>query len=252
MKRAAQGLLPWLVLLLLWAVLRIAFGEVLVPGPLRTGRELAALMSRAESWQHIALTLFRGSAGLLIGAVLGYVLGIPCGLCPGAMRMMAPVVTALQSCPPIVWISLLLVWAGIGATVPILVVAAATFPVLFLNIAHGAADLDGGLLEMARVYRLRPTRVLREIILPGTSRYALAAFSFSMGITWKVTATAEFFGSGTGIGARIYWAYRQLDMPLLFAWTAVIVVIGLAIEIGIIHPLRHGVRTEDIGPGGAP
>jgi len=67
-----------------------------------------------------------------------------------------------------------------------------------------------------------------------------------------VAATAEFFGSGTGIGARIYWAYRQLDMPLLFAWTAVIVAIGLVLDVGVIHPLRHGVRVEGAGPGGAP
>lgn len=189
---------------------------------------------------------------MIVSAVLGYVLGIPCGLSPGAMRLLSPLVTALQSCPPIVWISLLLVWAGIGATVPILVVVAATFPVLFINIAHGTADLDRGLLEMARVYRLAPARVLLEIILPGISRYALAAFSFALGITWKVAATAEFFGSGSGIGSRIYWAYRQLDMPLLFAWTAVIMAIGLAIELGLVQPLRQETRAEGPRPGGPP
>lgn len=122
--------------------------------------------------------------------------------------------------------------------------AAATFPVLFINVSHGTAELDRGLLEMARVYRLPPGRVLFDIILPGTSRYALAAFSFALGITWKVTATAEFFGSGTGIGARIYWAYRQLDMPVLFAWTTVIIPIGMGLETGLIQPLRQGVRAE--------
>jgi len=252
MKSVLQRLLPWLLLLMVWAGATAAFGGALVPGPLATGRILARLLLRADTWEHVALTLFRGSAGMLIGVALGYLLGIPCGLSARAMRLVSPLVTALQSCPPIVWISLLLVWAGIGATVPVLVVAAATFPVLFINIAQGTADLDPGLLEMASVYRLPALRILLDIILPGTSRYALAAFSFALGITWKVTATAEFFGSGTGIGARIYWAYRQLDMPLLFAWTTVIVVIGLIIEMGLVHPLRHGVRIEGQGQGGPP
>jgi NitT/TauT family transport system permease protein len=243
-KRLGQWLLPFALIAGLWTAASLWFGEMLVPDPLRTGRELVRLLGRGDTWQHLALTLFRGSAGMLLGTTAGYLLGIPCGLSPRAMRLVSPLITALQSCPPIVWISLLLVWAGIGATVPILVVAAATFPVLFINISHGTADLDRGLLEMARVYRLPPARILVEIILPGTSRYALAAFSFALGITWKVTATAEFFGSGTGVGARIYWAYRQLDMPALFAWTTIIILIGMGLENGLIQPLRQGVRAE--------
>ena len=36
----------------------------------------------------------------------------------------APLVAALQSCPPVLWISLVLVWAGTGSTVPVVVVFA--------------------------------------------------------------------------------------------------------------------------------
>ena len=250
--RIVRHLLPWLVLLAVWAALAAAFGEQLVPGPRRTTQELAGLALQASTWEHLALTVFRGTLGLSLGTLAGYLLGIPCGLSPATMRLLSPLVTALQSCPPIVWISLLLVWAGIGAVVPVLVVAAATFPVLFINLAHGTAEIDRGLLQMARVYRLPPWRILLDIILPGTSRYALAAFSFALGVTWKVTATAEFFGAGSGVGARIYWAQRQLDMPLLFAWTAMIVVLGMLIEIGLILPLRQGVRAELPREGGAP
>ncbi|NLF15852.1 MAG: ABC transporter permease subunit [Lentisphaerae bacterium] len=252
MKRICGRLAPWLLLFLVWAVASLSFGSDLVPGPWRTGRVLGGLLVRADTWEHIALTLFRGTAGMALGAALGYLLGIPCGLSPAAMRLLSPLVTALQSCPPIVWISLLLVWAGIGATVPVLVVAAATFPMLFINIAHGTADLDRGLLEMARMYRLPLRRALWDIVLPGISRYALAAFSFALGITWKVTATAEFFGSGDGIGARIYWASRQLDMPLLLSWTVIIVAIGLFLEMGLIHPLRQDRRAEGPAAGAAP
>ncbi len=250
MKRWSERIAPWVVLLLGWQCFSLAFGESLVPGPWRTAAELARLGVQASTWEHILTTLFRGTAGMLIGTAFGYLLGIPCGMSPAAMRVVSPLVAALQSCPPIVWISLLLVWAGIGTTVPVLVVAAATFPILFVNIAHGTAAVDRGLLEMARVYRLRPVSVLVAVILPGTSRYALAAFSFALGITWKVTATAEFFGSGTGIGSRIYWASRHLDMPLLFAWTAVIVMLGLGIESGLVHPLRRELHGGDAGRSG--
>ncbi|MBN2452545.1 MAG: ABC transporter permease subunit [Lentisphaeria bacterium] len=250
--RLLLRILPFGLILAAWLGASLLLGEELVPGPVSTTVELAGMVASLQTWRHVCLTVYRGTAGLLLAVAGAYLLGIPCGLSPTAMRVVTPLVTALQSCPPIVWISLLLVWAGVGATVPILVVAAAAFPVLFLNMAQGTAALDRGLFDMARLYRLPRRSVLRHIILPGTSRYALAAFSFALGITWKVTATAEFFGSGNGIGARIYWAYRVLDMPRLFAWTFLIILIGMGLETGIVHPIRDRLQAHDRPAGKAP
>lgn len=250
MTKRFQVLLSLIMLVVLWTVASGIFGESLVPGPVATVHELLRMVIRVNTWRHVCLTVFRGTAGLILATAGAYVIGIPCGLNGTVMRLLSPWVTAMQSCPPIVWISLLLVWAGVGATVPILVVAAAVFPVLFLNIAQGTAAIDRRLFAMATVYRLPRRTILRHIVLPGISRYALAAFSFALGVTWKVTATAEFFGSGTGIGARIYWSYRVLDMPRLFAWTVLIMTVGVILETGLIHPIRDRLKTED-DKGGA-
>jgi ABC-type nitrate/sulfonate/bicarbonate transport system permease component len=49
---------------------------------------------------------------------------------------------------------------------------------------------------------------------------------------------AEFLGSGEGVGARIFWAYRRMDMADLLAWTGAIVLLGLGLEYGLAGPLR--------------
>lgn len=242
--RWAARLLPLAALGIVWALLSLAFGQELVPGPHRTVGTLGRLALSAESWRHLCLTVFRGAAGLVLATAAAYLLGIPCGMNRHIMDAIAPLVTAAQSCPPIVWISLLLVWVNVGTTVPVLVVFAAVFPMLFLNIAQGVAGLDRGLFAMARVYHVPRHRVLLELLLPGISRYALAAFSFALGVTWKVAATAEFFGAGDGVGARIFWAYRLLDMETLFAWTVVLILVGVSLETGIVNPLRRRVNTE--------
>jgi ABC-type nitrate/sulfonate/bicarbonate transport system permease component len=120
----------------------------------------------------------------------------------------------------------------------------ATAPVLFLNAAQGTAALDRRLLLMARVYRVPRLTVLRQIILPGIAPYLLAGFSFALGVCWKVTSTAEFIGSASGVGAQIYWAYRLLDMPRLFAWAFVLIGVGMLLEVRVIRPLRRKVQHE--------
>ena len=238
---SALGILLSVALALsLWVGANWVCGSRLVPSPLRVSRELATLLLDGATWRHLCLTLFRGSAGLAIAAALAFVVGIPCGLSRRAMAVVSPLVSMVQSCPPIVWISLLLVWASTGATVPVLVVIASAFPPLFSSISHAVVSMDSDLLGMARVYRIPRWSVLRHILLPGVSRHALGAFSFALGVTWKVTATAEFFGADSGVGSRIYWAYRLLDMPRLFGWTLLVILVGLALEWCLIQPMRGG------------
>jgi len=47
-----------------------------------------------------------------------------------------------------------------------------------------------------------------------------------------------------GIGARIYWSYRMLQMPELFSWALVLIGLGLGLEFTLIRRLRRN------APGG--
>jgi NitT/TauT family transport system permease protein len=239
------------IVVVVWLLASHAFGERLVPPPGRVVVELTDMAGTAQLWRHLSLTVFRGTAGLALATLMAIVIGVPCGLLPRVMHALSPLVTAVQVCPPIIWISLLLVWVGLGTAVPILVVVVAVFPVLFLSIAHAVMSLNRELFEMASIYHVPPKRVLTGIIIPGVAQHALGAFSFALGITWKVTATAEFFGAESGVGARLYWAYRNLDMSRLFAWAIVLVIIGMALEMGLIHPLRDSLQPASAEPSDA-
>ncbi|WP_147820702.1 ABC transporter permease [Salidesulfovibrio onnuriiensis] len=221
-----------------WWACSLAFGHMLIPSPVAVGRELAGLCLRPGTWLTVAVTVARGMAGLLAALGCALVFGIAAGSSRETMRLLTPLVAALQSCPPILWITLLMVWAGTGSLVPMAVVFATVFPPLFANIAQGCMALDKRLFDMARLYRVPRTRVLLKIILPGLTPYLLAGLSHAAATSWKVTAVAEFLGSSTGIGARLFWSYRMLEIPQLFAWASIVVLLGVALELLVIAPLR--------------
>nr|WP_281432198.1 ABC transporter permease subunit [Desulfatitalea alkaliphila] len=174
---------------------------------------------------------------------MALVTGLAAGLSHRTMSLISPLVAALQATPPILWVTLLMVWVGTGSAVPVLVVIASLYPPLFLNVAQGTAALDHRLFAMARVYRVPPLRVLKDLLLPGIHSHLLGGLSHVLASCWKVTAVAEFLASGQGIGARIYWAYRMLEMEQLFAWAVVLVSIGMCIEFGLIRPLRRAAEA---------
>eukprot|EP00831_Metopus_contortus_P030225 TRINITY_DN24819_c0_g4_i1.p4 TRINITY_DN24819_c0_g4~~TRINITY_DN24819_c0_g4_i1.p4 ORF type:complete len:252 (-),score=65.07 TRINITY_DN24819_c0_g4_i1:1176-1931(-) len=221
-----------------WQICSLTAGAMLVPTPLEVGRELLRMSMQAETWLTVAITVARGAAGMFSALICALILGIATGRSPTAMRLCTPLVAALQSCPPVLWITLLMVWAGTGSLVPMAVVFATVFPLLFANVAQGCLALDQRLFDMARLYRVPRWRILCRIILPGLTPYLLAGLSYAAATSWKVTAVAEFLGSSTGIGAKLFWAYRMLEMPEIFAWASIVILLGVALELMVIAPLR--------------
>lgn len=227
------------IALCIWWIGSLSFGAELVPLPLTVGSKLLQLLSQYETLKTIGITVARGLSGLGIALVFALITGIAAGSSPSTMKLLTPLVAALQSCPPILWITLLMVWVGTGSAVPVTVVFATVFPPLFANIAQGCLSIDRRLFDMATLYNVPRLRVLKKIVIPGVVPYLLAGLSYAASASWKITAVAEFLGSSTGIGAKIYWSYRMLEIPELFAWASIVIILGVYLELGVISPLRR-------------
>lgn len=241
--RSLPALVSLTVALTVWQLCSLSAGSLLVPTPFEVGRELLELCLKPETWLTMGITMARGAAGLLAALLCALVFGIATGSSKTAMRLLAPLVAGLQSCPPILWITLLMVWVGTGSIVPMAVVFATVFPLLFANVAQGCLAIDRRLFDMTRLYRVPRLRVLKQIILPGLTPYLLAGLSYAASTSWKVAAVAEFLGSSNGIGARLFWAYRMLEIPALFAWACIVIILGVTLELLVITPLRHSAES---------
>lgn len=228
--RRTLSFIPFLALLLLWQTGAVLNGGRLLPYPCDTFCALLRMTEETGPWLDILRTLARGFLGLTAAFATAQVLGIWCGRRPLVMQTISPLVTFFQGCPPIVWISLLLVWFSMGSGVPVVVVAISTFPALFLSTAGSVAALDRKYFQVVRIYRVPWWTVLRRLIIPGIADATRSALAYALGLAWKVTATAEYLGAEDGIGGRIAQAHRNFQLPELYAWTLLIALIGLTVE----------------------
>jgi ABC-type nitrate/sulfonate/bicarbonate transport system permease component len=238
-----KAVLPYLVSAFILAgaaaLASSVLGSELVPAPDAILGTLWELARSGELFQELGVTLLRGAFGILLANMLGIPLGLAAGLRPGALRLVAPLVAALQSCPPVVWITLVMVWAGTGSVVPVVTVFAATLPFVFSSTAQGAMGLDRRVAAMSRLYDVPHGRRFRYFILPSVFPYWLAGFSTVLATGWKSAAVAEFLGSHQGIGACIFWSYHKLNMEALNAWALTLILLGVILECAVITPLRR-------------
>lgn len=227
------------IVMVIWTAGYLVLGESLVPSLQSVFLRTIRLMTDTESLNHLSLSLFRGFAGLLVTYVIALPAGILCGMNRRIMDGLSPLVTILQSCPPVIWISLLMVWAGMGNVVPVTVAVLTMLPVVFYSTASAVRAIDSNLFDLARVYRIAGVRILTGIIFPAIYPSLVGSLSYSLGVAWKVVATAEFFGSADGIGSRLYRTFRFLDMTGLFSWTLVLIILGLVMDVYFIRLLRE-------------
>lgn len=225
---------PFALALALWWVLSLCGGlSRLLPSPPEVLAALWTLCRSADAWRDMAVSLGRGCAGLLLAGLAAFAGGIACGRHPRFLSALSPLILFGQGCPPVVWISLLLVWCALGHAVPVLVVFISVFPPLFLNVAGSTAALDERYFELARLYRVPMASRLKSLVLPGIMPTVAPAVSYSIGIAWKVTATAEFFGATDGVGARVHESFRLLELPGLFAWSLLLALMGVLVNVAL-------------------
>jgi len=164
--------------------------------------------------------------GILLGAVLA-VLTCSFSWCD---RLLSPAVRVIRAAPVASFILLVLLWAGRGRT-PAIISALMVLPVVWDNLSRGIQAVDPKLLEMAKCYRFSRWKTAALVSLPALRPYILTALSTAAGLAWKSGVAAEVLClPEPSLGQRIYYTKYYLDIPELFAWTAVTVALSMALE----------------------
>lgn len=204
--------------------------ELLLPYPATVALALAGLAGQPAFWAAVAASLLRILVGLAAGVLLGAGLAALTCASPWCSRLLAPAVRVIRATPVASFILLVLLWTGRG-TVPAVISALMVLPVVWENLSRGIRAADQQLLELARAYRFSRGKTVRLIYLPSLRPYFLSALTTSMGLAWKSGVAAEVLcWPRPGIGTQIYNSKLYLEIPELFAWTAVVVALSLLLE----------------------
>lgn len=222
----------------LWQQGHEAYGDFILPSPLATFDATVALLKSDETWRLAGATTLRALEGFALTALLGGVLGLAVGYSAAAMRLARPLLTIIMGVPPIAWIVLALIWFGStdGTVVTTITVAAA--PVVFIGVAEGAMTRDRGLDNMARAFGAGPVTRLVTLGLRHVAAYLFPALTVALGTAFKVAVMAELLANTGGIGGALATARANLDIVLALAWVVVAVGGLIAVEYGLVHPVR--------------
>lgn len=206
-----------------------------VSSPSAVGMRLWRWLITGSLWTHLSITLYATAFGFVIGAAIGFGLGLLFGRNQTVADIFDPYITALYSIPKIALAPLFIIWFGIGIESKIAVSASIVFFVVFLNTYAGVRDVNPLYIHATRIMGGGGADVLRHVIVPSASTWVITGLKVSVPYALVGTVIGEFMSANRGIGFIISQATGLFDTASVFAGLFVLGVVGAVINVALRH-----------------
>jgi len=217
--------------LLLWQLCAARLAQpLLLPGPLLVLRRLGVLGQERAFWLTVGTSLGKVLLAFGLAALCGCVLGALAAAWPWFYSFLRPPMSLVRATPVASFTLLILVWVP-SAQLPVFIAFLMVLPMMYENVYKGILSTDKQLLEWAKAYGLSPLQRLRFVYLPAVLPYFTSACVNGLGFAWKSGIAAEVLGlPRVAIGRQIHDAKIYVEIPDLFAWTLVVILLSMLLE----------------------
>ncbi len=219
------------VWLILWQLCCVLIGKpLLFPSPLLVIETLFHLMQHSLFWQTVLASLCKVLMAFVLAVASGSLLATLASAWPLLRSFLHPPMALIRATPVASFTMLVFVWIH-SQWLPVLVAYLMVLPMVYENVCEGIANTDPQLLEMAQVYHLSFWKKLRFLYLPAVLPFFTSACINGMGFAWKSGIAAEIIGlPALTIGKQIHDAKIYVEIPQLFAWTLVVILLSIVLE----------------------
>jgi NitT/TauT family transport system permease protein len=215
-KLLKLGLISWIFIIVVWEIASIFSRPDFLPGPVAVITGAKELVNDGTLFKFILISLRR----VLIGWALGSLIGVPIGLLIGKIKavksFMEPILNFFRFVPAIGFITLFILWFGIGEAGKIVLIMYATTFIVMLNTSIGVASIQEEKIRAARCLGASETQILFNVIIPASVPHVFTGIRLAMGNSFAAIVGAEMLASNEGVGYLIWTARLYFKTEWVF------------------------------------
>lgn len=217
----------------LWSFLSYSklINQNYLPTPFDTFQELFHLFTKGNILVHIAISLRRILIGFTLASIIGVALGSVAGVFNKPNAFISPINSAFRYIPATAFISLTIIWFGIGESGKIALI----FIAIIFYIIQMTADVvrltPKVYLEAAQLLGANRFEIFQKIILSYSFPEILAVLRVNIGAAWTFLIVSELVASQSGLGYLMATSQRFLQTPRLFAIMIILGVLGFLTDL---------------------
>lgn len=176
-------------------------------------------------------SLIRLTVGYALALLGGVTLGVLIGSFRAVRAALEPVLEFFRAIPPPVLVPVIMLFAGIGDTMKVVVIAFGCVWPILLNTVEGVRAVDEVLADTCRSYRVTGVARLRHLVLRGASPQIVTGARQALSIAIILMVISEMFAASSGLGFKIVEFQRTFAIPEMWSGILLLGLIGFALSL---------------------
>lgn len=220
----AAAMLLWYILSIIPATSR-AFPNVVV-----VCQSIATMIERGVLFTDIGSSLISVLAGYIIGFIIALPVAIVMAWYKPVRFIIEPWIQFIRNIPPLAYVPLIVIAAGVGRKPQIIVITIACFLIMCVTIYQGVINVDETLIKAARVLGATDKDIFIRVIAPATLPFILTAVRLGASVALTTLIAAESTGASAGLGMRIRSLNNSFESAPMLLYIIIIGILGISIE----------------------
>ncbi|SDD96505.1 ABC transporter permease [Peptococcus niger] len=163
---------------------------------------------------HVWISFRRVIIAFLLAAAIGIPTGVIMAFSKFAHAIIRPIFEFFKPMPPIAWISLSILWFGLGEPSKIFLIFIGCVVPCILNSYNGIRLVDPELYDAVRNLGANYWQEQTQVTFPASLPAIFAGLQVALSSGWTCVVAAELVGAREGIGYLTYVGMRQDDIAM--------------------------------------
>jgi sulfonate transport system permease protein len=216
-----------------------------LPGPADVATTFWSTVTDGRAVEAIWTSVSRGGIGFAMSLVIGTLLGLAMWASAWLRRAIGPIVSGLQSLPSVAWVPAAIIWFQLTDAAIYTVVLLGAVPSIANGLLTGFKQVPPLFDRVGRVLGFGGFSRIRLVLLPAALPGYLGGLRQGWAFAWRSLMAAELItyspSLGQGLGQLLNIGRELSQMSLVITSIALILLVGVAIELLVFAPLERGV-----------
>lgn len=215
-----------LAILVIWQVLGMLWPVAFIPTPLTIFVNIGKIFF-SKIALHLALSLWRIAAGLVVSVIIGVPLGLCMGYFPAWNKRLSPLVYFTYPIPKIALLPLVMLLFGLGEFAKIFMIVLVVVFQIIVSTRDAVSGIPKEVFYGMTSLGASRTDIFKLVVLPASLPALLTSIRVSLGTALSVLFFTETFGTQYGLGYFIMDAWMRINYVDMFSGIVILGVVGL-------------------------
>ena len=221
------GIILSIVILLGFWVLAAHISPIFIPHPLKTFKSMYELAIQGQIFSYTLITMYRIIIGWIIGSALGILVGWLVVQSSILRKIIDPYINFFRFIPPIIWVTVFIIWFGYTEITRFSLVAYATFMICVIHGTAGMIAIPEEKIRAALNVGVKGWELFWRVKIPAALPEAFTGIRAAMTNSFMTIVAVEMLTASSGLGYLAWVSRMYFRLDYVFDSIIILGVMGL-------------------------